>query len=76
MRKVFFKKTLIINFFKETVNSDMFHRLLLQSDPLISLTRGFSEKKKQDYTEEMKSLFSQEEVADMMEIDEEDFGEN
>lgn len=50
-------------FFSEAVNEDMFKRLLLQSNPLISLQRGFPKRKKQEFTPEMINLFS-EDVSD------------
>ncbi|KAL7290602.1 hypothetical protein TKK_0015364 [Trichogramma kaykai] len=37
-------------------NSDVFHRLLTASDPLVTLTRKFPERKEENITEDMRKL--------------------
>ncbi|CAB0034243.1 unnamed protein product [Trichogramma brassicae] len=37
-------------------NTDLFNRLLMSSDPLVSMCRNMKERKKHDYTQEMRNL--------------------
>ena len=51
-------------------NFDMFHRLILQSDPLISLQRGLGKRKSRELTDNMKSLLSDSADKDSSDDDE------
>ncbi|KAJ8671967.1 hypothetical protein QAD02_003226 [Eretmocerus hayati] len=48
---------------RRTVNEDLFKRLLLNSDPLLSLSRSVREKKRSDLSDEVKNLLILDEDA-------------
>lgn len=48
-------------FYRFSTNSDMFHRLLLNSDPLLSMSQQLLQRKPKQLTNEMKDLLDIEE---------------
>ncbi|KAL7301953.1 hypothetical protein TKK_0005545 [Trichogramma kaykai] len=52
-------------------NTDLFNRLLMSSDPLVSMCRNTKERKKHDYTQEMRNLILKTDGTETLEYESE-----